>query len=101
MTDTPDIRLAALQGALIALVVSALVGAVVFAGVILITGKFDEALRAGGYLGLGYLALNLVVLAVGLIVRRSESWAVGAAVATPVILAAIGFGYTAYLAAPT
>jgi hypothetical protein len=100
MIDTPDIRRAVVRGALIALAVAAVVGGGTFAAVMLITANLDEAFRAGGYLGVGYLALNLVVLVLGLIVRPSESWPVGAAVATPVILAAIGFGYTAYLAVP-
>ena len=91
----------AIRGALIALAAAALVGGVVFAAVILITGRVGDAVNTAGYLALGYLLLNLIVLVVGLWFRPSESWAIGAAVATPVILAAIGFGYTAYLAVPT
>ena len=100
MTETPGIRHVAVRGSLIALAVSALLGVVAFAAVMLITGRLDDALRAGAYVGFGYLALNLIVLVVGLVVTRSQSWAIGAAVATPVILAAVGFGYTAYLAVP-
>jgi len=100
MTDTPSIRHVAVRGALIALTVSAVLGVVVFAAVVLITGKTDDALRPAAYLALGYLALNLIVLSVGLVARPSGAWAIGAALATPVILAAIGFGYTIFLAKP-
>ena len=100
MTDTPGTRHIAVRGALIALAVSAVLGAVLFAAVMLITGKSDDALRAAGYLALGYLALNLIVLGVGLVARPSGAWAIGAALATPVILAAIGFGYSIFLAKP-
>ena len=91
----------AVRGTLIALAVAAVIGAVVFGAVMLIGGNAGDALRALGYVALGYLGLNLVVLAVGLVVRPSESWAVGAALATPVVLAAIGFGYAAYLRVPS
>jgi hypothetical protein len=101
MTDTPGTRRVAVRGILIALAAAAIVGGVVFGTVILMSGSIDDALRATAYLALGYLALNLVVLGVGLVLKPSESWAIGAAVATPVILAAIGFGYAAYRAVPT
>ena len=101
MTHTPGTRHTAIRGALIALVVAAVIGAVVFAAVMLISGRPADALTAAAYLALGYAVLNLVVLLVGLWFRPSESWAIGAAVATPVILAAIGFGYTAYLSVRT
>ncbi|MEA2677246.1 MAG: hypothetical protein QOJ81_1387 [Chloroflexota bacterium] len=90
----------AVRGTLIALAVAAVIGAVVFAAVMLISGKVDDALVALSYVALGYLVLNLVVLGVGLSFRPSPSWAVGAALATPIILAAIGFGYAAYRAVP-
>ncbi|MEP7361276.1 MAG: hypothetical protein ABI744_06840 [Chloroflexota bacterium] len=90
----------ALRGFLIALAVAAVIGAVVFASVILISAKVDDALLAAAYVGGGYLALNLIILGAGLLVRASDSWAVGAALATPVILAAIGFGYAAYRSIP-
>jgi hypothetical protein len=90
----------AVRGTLIALVAAVVIGAVVSAAVILIGAKFDDAARAGIYVAAGYLALNLVVLGVGLIVRPSESWAVGAALATPVVLAAIGFGYSIFRGYP-
>jgi hypothetical protein len=90
----------AVRGTLIALAVAAVIGAVVFAVVMLMGGTSADALRAASYLALGYLLLNLTVLVIGLVVRPSASWAVGAALATPVILAAIGFGYTAYLGVP-
>ena len=101
MTRPPGTSHTAIRGALIAIAVAAVVGGVVFGAVMLISGRVDDALTAAGYLALGYLLLNLIVLVVGLWFRPSESWAIGAAVATPVILAAIGFGYTAYLAVPT
>ena len=91
----------AVRGTVVALTVAVVIGLVVFAAVLLIGGRIDDALRATVYVALAYLLLNLAVLAVGLVVRPSESsWAIGAALATPVILAAIGFGYTAYLAVP-
>ena len=91
----------AVRGTLIALAVAAMIGAMVFGAVMLIGGNVGDALRALGYVALGYLTLNLVVLAVGLVMRPSERWAVGAALATPVVLAAIGFGYAAYLRVPS
>jgi hypothetical protein len=90
----------AVRGTLIALVTAVVVGAVVFAAVMLIGGKIEDALRAGAYVAAGYVALNLVVLLVGLLVRPSESWAVGAALATPVVVAAIGFGYSIFRGYP-
>jgi hypothetical protein len=101
MTATPSTRRVAVRGILFALAAAAIVGGVVFGSVILLSGSVDDALRATAYVALGYLVLNLVVLAVGLALKPSESWAIGAAVATPVILAAIGFGYAAYRAVPT
>jgi hypothetical protein len=101
MIDRRSTGRTALRGALIALGAAAILGAVVFGVVMLMSGSVADAVRATAYVAPGYLALNLVVLGVGLVVKPSESWAVGAAVATPVILAAIGFGYTAYLAVPT
>ena len=87
----------AVRGTLIAVAVATVIGLVVFATVMLVSGRADDALRAAAYVGLGYLALNLIVLGAGLLVRPSESWAIGAALATPVVIAAIGFGYAAYL----
>jgi hypothetical protein len=101
MTDTRGTRRIAVRGTLIALAAAATIGGLVFGVVMLMSGSVDDALRATAYVALGYLALNLVVLAVGLMLKPSESWAIGAAVATPVILAAIGFGYAAYRAVPT
>ncbi|HUP83328.1 MAG TPA: hypothetical protein VM284_03965 [Candidatus Limnocylindria bacterium] len=100
MTAAPNRVRIALRGTLIALAVAAVIGAVVFAAVMLISGKPEDALRAAGYMALGYLALNLIVLGIGLVARPPDIWAVGAALATPVILAAIGFGYTIFLAKP-
>lgn len=98
MTDTPSTRQIAVRGTLIAIAVAAVIGGFMFAAVLLVTGKLDDAARVAAYLALGYLALNLVVLGLGLIARPSASWAIGAALATPVILAAIGFGYSIYSA---
>jgi hypothetical protein len=101
MTERPSIRRVAVLGVLVALAVSTVIGVVVFAVGFLVTREVTEnSLRAPLYLALGFLTLNLVVLGVGLLARPSESWAIGAAVATPVILAAIGFGYTIFLARP-
>lgn len=101
MSSPRTTRQVALRGILIALAVAAVIGAVVFTGVMLISGKVDDSLRATAYVALGYLALNVIILSVGLVFRASDSWAVGAALATPVILAAIGFGYVAYQSIPT
>ncbi len=101
MTSSSSRVRIAVRGTLIALVVAGVIGAVVFAAVILISGNANDALRAAGYVALGYLALNLVVLGAGLIARPSEGWAVGAALATPVVIAAMGFGYAAYLSLPS
>jgi heme/copper-type cytochrome/quinol oxidase subunit 4 len=100
MTATPDRAPIAVRGTLIAFAVAAVLGAVVFAGVMLISAKSDDALRAAGYVAVVYLVLNLTVLGIGLLARPSAAWAVGAALATPVILAAFGFGYTIFLAKP-
>ena len=50
--------------------------------------------------GIGFFWLNLVVLTIGLWFKPTRGWAVGACLATPVIVAAIGFGYAAYRAWP-
>lgn len=101
MTDTPSTGRIAVRGTLIALAAAAILGGLVFAVVVSMGGSIADAVRATAYVALGYLALNLVVLGVGLLVKPSPSWAFGAALATPVILAAIGFGYAAYRAVPT
>lgn len=101
MTDTPSTGRIAVRGTLIALAAAAILGGLVFAVVMLMGGSIADAVRATAYVALGYLALNLIVLGAGLLVRRSESWAVGAALATPVIVAAIGFGYAAFRSVPT
>ena len=77
------------------------VGLIVVAAVMLMSGKIGDALLAAAYVAVSYLSLNVVVLTVGLWFKPSVSWAVGAALATPVILAAIGFGYAAYRSVPT
>ena len=100
MTRTPGTRHIAIRGGLIALAVAAVIGGVVFAAVVLMSGSIDDALLAAGYVALSYLCLNLVILAAGLWFKPSGSWAVGAALATPVILAAIGFGYAAFRSVP-
>ena len=101
MTDRQGTGRVAVRGTLIALAAAAILGGLVFGVVMLMGGSIADAVRATAYVALGYLALNLVVLGVGLLVKPSEGWAIGAAVATPVILAAIGFGYAAYRAVPT
>ncbi|MDL2335952.1 MAG: hypothetical protein QFC55_07975, partial [Chloroflexota bacterium] len=84
------------RGGLIALAVAVALGAIAFAAVMLISGKNEDALLAAGFVGFGYLGLNLTVLAIGLWFKPAESWAVGAALATPVVVAAIGFGYSIF-----
>jgi hypothetical protein len=50
--------------------------------------------------GVGFLWLNVTILTVGLWFRPQRSWAIGACLATPVVLAAVGFGYSIFLAYP-
>jgi hypothetical protein len=97
----PHTRRLALRGAAIALVVSLALVVIIFVLATLFLGATPAvALTAGGVIGLVYLLLNLVVLAVGLWFKPSDSWPIGSALSTPVIVAAIGFGYAAYRAWP-
>lgn len=101
MTDLLSKRRIAVRGTLIALAVSAVIGVAVVAAVWLVAREVNEdSLRAAAYLALGYLTLNLIVLGIGLLARPSNAWALGAAFATPLVIAAIGFGYTIFLAKP-
>lgn len=96
-----QIRGLALRGTAIALVVALVLGLIVFGAATLFLGEtLASALAAGATVGLGYLWLNLIILMVGLWFKPTDSWAVGSALATPVVLAAIGFGYAAYRAWP-
>jgi hypothetical protein len=96
----PTTRSVAVRGSLIALAVAGVIGLIVL-GVALLTGvPSGQAVQAALTLGVGYLLLNLTILAVGLPFKPSASWAVGAALATPVVLSAIGFGYVAFRAVP-
>ena len=101
MAHPSGIAQIALRGTLIAVAVAALLGVVVFGAVMLMGGDAGDAMVAVVYVALSYLALNLVILGVGLFFRPSRSWAVGAALATPVIVSAIGFGYVAFRSVPT
>lgn len=101
MTYTTSRRHIAARGALIALAVAAAIGGVIFGAVMLLGGGVDAALVAVTYVAVGYLCLNLIILVVGLWLKPTEAWAVGAALATPVVLAAIGFGYAAYRSVPS
>ncbi len=97
----PEVRGLALRGAAIALGVAAVLGLVVFVLATVILGYgLTGGLLAGAVVGAGFLWLNLLVLAVGLWFKPDRAWAVGACLATPVIIAAIGFGYAAYRAWP-
>ena len=90
----------AFRGAALALAVAAVIGLIVFGAASLMGAAVGDGLKAAAVIGLGYLLLNLVVLAVGLMLQPSPNWAVGAALATPVIVAALGFGYTIFLSYP-
>jgi hypothetical protein len=97
----PDTRRLALRGAAIALGVALVLTVSVFVlAMVFLNATPAVGLIAGGTIGLTYLLLNLVVLAIGLWFKPSDSWSVGSALATPVIVAAIGFGYAAYRAWP-
>jgi hypothetical protein len=67
---------------------------------LLLRYELTVGLLAGVVVGAGFLWLNLLILAVGLWFKPTEGWAVGACLATPVIVAAIGFGFAAYRAWP-
>lgn len=100
MTSIPTKRQIAIRGVLLALAVAAAIGLIVFGTAEFMGAALGDGVKAAVVIGLGYLLLNLVVLAVGLMFRPSRTWAVGAALATPVIVAAIGFGYTIFLSYP-
>ena len=76
-------------------------GLVVFATAEFIGLTAADVVRVVVTVAGSYLLLNLTILAVGLWFKPSASWAVGAALATPVILAAIGFGYVAFRSVPS
>ena len=97
----PQTRGLALRGAAIALVVAAVLALIVVGLATVVLGyQLAGGLFAGAVVGAGFGWLNLVVLAVGLWFKPSDSWPIGSALATPVIVAAIGFGYAAYRAWP-
>jgi hypothetical protein len=105
----PEQRPIARRGATYALIAALIIGGIVAAYVTtLVNGsegifgtiRLGQALTlgviAGAALGFAYASLNVLILVVGLWFRPSPSWAIGAALATPVIVAAVGFGITAY-----
>src|SRR5512141_1253987 len=97
----PEARPIATRGVAIALGVAAVLALVVMAlATVLLGYELAGGLLSGAVVGGGFLWLNLVVLAVGLWFKPTEGWAVGACLATPVIVAAIVFGYAAYRAWP-
>ena len=69
------------------------------------TITLDQAMLIGVIVGAlcggAWFWLTAVVLTIGLWFRPTEGWAKGSAFATPVILAAIGFGYASYSAYQT
>lgn len=67
-----------------------------FFGTISLQSAFSFGLVVGGAVGAGFFWLNLVILAIGLWFKASGGWAVGALAATPVVIAAVGFGFTAF-----
>lgn len=106
----PEMRGLAARGAGVALLVAAIIGLVaillitlvfngrpfLFGSTLSLAGAFTLGLIGGGVLAGGFLWINLLVLAVGLWFRPGEGWAVGATLATPVVIAALGFGYGSF-----
>ena len=94
------------NGSLIAFVlfaISAVIVAFVFNGravfltTLDLTGAIGLGLLVGLIVGLGYLWLGSVLIAIGLIFRSKPQWTtLGAWAAVPVIVVAAGFGYTSY-----
>jgi hypothetical protein len=98
----PEARGLAMRGLAVALVVAAVLALIVVGLATLVLGyALNGGLFAGAVVGAGFVWLNVLVLAVGLWFKPDRSWAVGACLATPVIVAAIGFGYVAYRAWPS
>ncbi len=97
----PESRRLAMRGVAIAVVVALALALIVFVLAMLFLGAtLAVGLTAGGIVGAGFFWLNSVVLAIGLWFKPSASWPIGSALSTPVIVAAIGFGYAAYRAWP-
>ena len=105
----PTTRGIALRGLFIAVLAGLIVGltAGVLATVFLnspdtshILGPLGLGMVVFFVTGVGFFWLNLAILTIGLWFRPGHSWAIGACLATPVVLAAIGFGYAAYRAWP-
>jgi hypothetical protein len=67
-----------------------------FGGTISLQSASSFGLVVGGAVGAGFFWLNSVILATGLWFKASGGWAVGALAATPVVIAAVGFGFTAF-----
>ena len=94
------------NGSLIALVLFAITavivalvfnGRAVFLATLDLTGAVELGLLVGLIVGLGYLWLGSVLIAIGLIFRSKPQWTtLGAWSAVPVIVVAAGFGYTSY-----
>lgn len=104
----PEMRGLALRGASIALVAAIVVALVMvvvttlffngrdFFGTISLGSALSFGLIVGGFVGASFFWLNTVILAIGLWFKATGGWAVGALAATPVVIAAVGFGFTAY-----
>ncbi len=94
------------NGALIAtalFAITAVIVALVFNGraVFLVTldlaGAIELGLLVGLVVGLGYLWLGSVLIAIGLIFKSKPQWTtLGAWAAVPVVVMAAGFGYASY-----
>jgi hypothetical protein len=67
-----------------------------FFGTISLGSAFSFGLVVGGFVGAGFFWLNTVILPIGLWFKATDGWAVGSVLATPVVVAAVGFGFTAY-----
>lgn len=104
----PEMRGLAARGIRVALAGAAVVALVMvvlttlffngrdFFGTIGLGSAFTFGVIVGGLVGAGFFWLNTVILAIGLWFKATSGWAVGALAATPVIIAAVGFGFTAY-----
>ena len=67
-----------------------------FFGTISLSSAFGAGLIVGAAVGLGFFWLNMVILSIGMWFKPANSWPLGEAFATPVVIAAVGFGAIAF-----
>jgi hypothetical protein len=65
-------------------------------GTITLSQSVSAGLLIGALVGGAFFVVNVVVLAIGLWLRPSPAWALGATLATPVVLAALGYGLISF-----